>query len=45
MRRIVRGILWIVKGVLLAIALLALFLWRWHSDGVRVERYTLCITP
>src|SRR5882724_9122012 len=29
MRRIVRGILWVVKGVLLAIALGALILWPW----------------
>ena len=29
MRRIVRGVLWVVKGMLLGIALAALFLWPW----------------
>lgn len=29
MRRIVRGVLWVVKGVLLAIALAALVVWPW----------------
>lgn len=44
MRRIVRGVLWIVKGVLLAIALGALFLWPWSywlPGGLWVSRYTL----
>jgi len=41
MRRIVRGVLWIVKGVLLAIALAALFLWPWsywHEGGIMFTR-------
>ena len=32
MRRIVRGVLWIVKGTLLAIALAALVLWPWSYE-------------
>jgi len=33
MRRIVRGVLWVVKGVLLAIALGALVLWPWSYEN------------
>jgi hypothetical protein len=29
MRQIVRGVLWVVKGVLLVIALVAFVLWPW----------------
>lgn len=42
MRRIVRGVLWGVKGVLLAIALGALFLWPWsygHGECIWREGY------
>jgi hypothetical protein len=39
MRRIVRGVLWMVKGMLLAIALAALFLWPWsYWNGRQIQR-------
>jgi len=44
MWRIVRGVLWVVKGVLLAIALAALAFWPWsygHGGWIRLLRCTL----
>jgi len=44
MRRIVRGVLWIVKGVLLAIALGALVLWPWgyrYGGAISLSRITM----
>jgi hypothetical protein len=46
MRRIVRGVLWVVKGVLLAIALGALVVWPWsyeHSNCLSASRLTRMI--
>lgn len=43
MRRIVRGVLWVVKGVLLGIALGALVLWPWsywHGETIWVFKVT-----
>ncbi len=44
MRRIVRGVLWVVKGMLLVIALGALVLWPLgyrHEGVIELSRYTL----
>lgn len=43
MRRIVRGLLWLIKGMLLAIALAAMILWPWsygHDGLVGLSRYS-----
>jgi hypothetical protein len=42
MQRIVRGLLWVIKGMLLAIALAALVLWPWsygHGGSIELVRF------
>jgi hypothetical protein len=46
MRRMVRGVLWIVKGVLLAVALGALVLWPWsYGRGQTVWAVKVSLQP
>jgi hypothetical protein len=46
MRRIVRGFEWLIKGILLAIALAALAVWPWsNGDGGSIERSLFTLNP